>query len=269
MRLVRPALAALFLLAGCKNEKPAVPAPEASATAQAVASASPSASASPTAQARSVSVHDALYEFDYAYPVQAAVIADLRKLLDDDLAAQRSELAKEARDERAAAKSGGFEYRPNGRSYEWKVVTDLPAWLSMSTIAGSYTGGAHPNYYFDTLLWDKRAGQRRDPRDLFTSKEALSRAIRNDFCAALNRERVKRRGEQREPGGMFWDCIDPVGETMILGSSNGKAFNRIGILIAPYEAGPYAEGSYEMTLPVTPAVMALVKPEYRASFAAR
>ena len=56
---------------------------------------------------------------------------------------------------------------------------------------------------------------------------------------------------------------------MILGSSNGKAFDRIGILVAPYEAGPYAEGDYEITLPVTDAVIAAVKPEYRPSFASR
>lgn len=266
MRIVMPAVAALLLLAGCKSEKPAAPAPSASASA--VPTATPSGPPTPLPSARSVSEENALYDFDYAYPVQAAVIPELRKLLDDDLTRQRSELTKEAREERDAAKEGGFEYHPNSRSFEWKVVTDLPAWLSLSTIVGSYTGGAHPNYYFDTLLWDKRAGQRRDPRDLFTSKDALLRVIRKDFCAALDRERIKRRNEQPEPGGMFWDCIDPVAETVILGSAGGKVFNRVGVLVAPYEAGPYAEGSYEVTLPVTAAILATVKPEYRSSFVA-
>ena len=64
----------------------------------------------------------------------------------------------------------------------------------------------------------------------------------------------------------FSDCIDPTDSTIILGSSNGKAFDRIGVLVAPYEAGPYAEGEYEVTLPVNDAVMAAVKPDYRATF---
>jgi hypothetical protein len=55
---------------------------------------------------------------------------------------------------------------------------------------------------------------------------------------------------------------------MILGSGDRQHFTRIGILIGPYEAGPYAEGDYEITLPVTPEVLAAVKPEYRADFAA-
>jgi hypothetical protein len=37
-------------------------------------------------------------------------------------------------------------------------------------------------------------------------------------------------------------------------------------LVPPYEAGPYAEGAYEVTLPVSAAVVAAVKGEYRPSF---
>ena len=66
---------------------------------------------------------------------------------------------------------------------------------------------------------------------------------------------------------MFDQCIDPTASTVILGSSNKQQFDRIGILIAPYEAGPYAEGDYEITLPVTKAVLAAVKPQYRSVFA--
>ena len=46
-----------------------------------------------------------------------------------------------------------------------------------------------------------------------------------------------------------------------------RRFDRIGLLAAPYVAGAYAEGSYEVTLPVTPKVLAAVKPEYKAAFA--
>lgn len=55
--------------------------------------------------------------------------------------------------------------------------------------------------------------------------------------------------------------------TIILGSSNGQQFDRIGVLIAPYQAGPYSEGDYEVTLPVTRAVLAALKPQYRSVFA--
>jgi hypothetical protein len=54
---------------------------------------------------------------------------------------------------------------------------------------------------------------------------------------------------------------------IFLGSAKGKAFDRIGVYYGPYVAGPYAEGDFEFTLPVSPAILAAVKPRYRAAFA--
>jgi hypothetical protein len=37
----------------------------------------------------------------------------------------------------------------------------------------------------------------------------------------------------------------------------------------PYVAGPYAEGDYDISLPVTAEVIAALKPAYRSSFEAQ
>ena len=134
-----------------------------------------------------------------------------------------------------------------------------------------YTGGAHPNSWPESLVWDKTANRRRAVTDLFVSKAALDKAIQPGFCARLDTERAKRRQApvDRNSGDEFDKCIPPSEQTIILGSSNGKAFNRIGVLAAPYNAGPYAEGEYDITVPVTPAVMAAVRSEYRGSFAVK
>jgi hypothetical protein len=152
---------------------------------------------------------------------------------------------------------------------EWKVAAALPAWLSLSQSLSVFEGGAHPNTGFDSLVWDRRAGVERPPLDLFTSPEALDAAIRAPFCDALDRERAARRGEPVDRGGgdEFDACVRPSGQAVVLGSSDRKRFTRIGILVAPYAAGPYAEGSYDITVPVTPAVLQAVKPEFRAAFA--
>ncbi len=55
--------------------------------------------------------------------------------------------------------------------------------------------------------------------------------------------------------------------TLLLGSTNGRAIDRIGLIADPYVAGSYAEGTYEVTLPVTPAILKTVKPAYRSAFA--
>ncbi len=268
--------AAALGLAACSPSSPEAPAAGAGSDAAAPpSSAAPALGAAPAAAAtalpvaaRSLKEENDLYVFAFAYPAAAGAIPALKARLDADLAEQRAGLVATAKEQRAAARKEGFPYNPLGRWTEWKVVTDLPAWLSLSAEVSSYEGGAHPNHGFDALLWDRRAGAARDPLDLFVSKAALSRAIRRDFCRLLDRERARRRGAPVKPGEMFGDCIDPADSTVILGSSSRRAFDRVGVLVGPYEAGPYAEGSYEVTLPVTPAVLAAVKPEYRAGFVA-
>ncbi|HWU02979.1 MAG TPA: hypothetical protein VN222_09605, partial [Novosphingobium sp.] len=119
------------------------------------------------------------------------------------------------------------------------------------------------------LLWNKLARRQVKAVDLFVSKAAFAAAVRAPFCAALNRERSKRRGEKVDPrsGSDFDTCPDPADQVVILGSHGRRAFDRVGILMGPYVAGPYAEGDYEVTLPVTPAIIAAVRPQYRADFA--
>lgn len=267
-------------LAGCEQNAPAPAAKAGAATSATGSPATPSAAASaqasvstPTAAggARTVSEQHDLYSFDYAYPAQAGAIPALKAWLDAELDRERAELVARAKMGRVEARQGGFPYNAYYRATGWDVVTDLPGWLSLSAGIESYEGGAHPNHWPATLLWDKANGKRRAPLDLFVSKQALSQAIRVDFCAAIDRQRTEKRGEKidRTSSDMFTACIDPAEQTVILGSSNRRTFDRIGVLVAPYEAGPYVEGEYEATVPVTAAVLAAVKPEYRASFAVK
>ena len=269
MRAIAPfCLAALALLAAC-GKAPA----EEDAAVEEVESVAPAAPAAPPSPppAKAVSVKEAneLYEFDYAYPAEAAAIPALKALLDADLAEARAKIATQAREGRDMAKEEGFPFNPWSSTHDWRLVTAIPGWVSLSALVGEYTGGAHPNYWFDAVLWDEAAGRRRAATDLFVSKEALSKAIRPAFCHQINTQRAKKRGEPVDPASDYtYDlCLDPVDYVVILGSSDRQAFNRIGVLVPPYEAGPYAEGDYEATVPVTRAVLEAVKPEYRRFFA--
>jgi hypothetical protein len=256
-----------LIAAGCSKEKQGTPASLASQGAP-VPSAAATQPSAPTGGARNEQESNALFEFEYSYPAAAGAIPALKAELDAELERAKAQLAENAKEQQAESRKNGFPFNPLGSWTAWKVVADLPAWLSLSAEVGDFMGGAHPNHGFAALVWDRQANKRRAPVDLFTSKAALSQAIRKDFCAAIDKQRAKKRGEPVQPGSTdeFDRCIDPAASTIILGSTNGKAFDRIGVLVAPYEAGPYAEGDYEVTLPVTPAVMAAVKPEYRATF---
>ncbi len=257
----------LLLLAACVPEKNEAKVPEATTAAATEAAATAAATIAPLA--RKTQERTSSFLFEYNYPAEAAAIPSLVAELEADLAKRRRELAEAAKEGRALAKESDFEFNPYSYTVNWTVVADLPGWLSLTAGAEEYTGGAHPNHWAQALLWDKSADQSRVASDLFISRAALASAIREPFCKALNRERAERRGEpvSADSDDQFDQCIDPTASAVILGSSNKQQFDRIGILIAPYEAGPYAEGEYEITLPVTKAVLAVVKPQYRSVFA--
>lgn len=269
------ALAVLLAASSCTGGKDDSAPAEAAATASAVlpeASGEPSETPTemPAEAGRSVEASNDLYEFSFSYPDAAGAIPKLKDLFDTRIYQEREKLASSSSDDRKAAKKEGFPFHQHSYGAKWQVVTDLPGWLSLSAELYSFSGGAHGMSNFDSLLWDRRAETMRKPRDLFSSTDALRKAIREPFCDALDKERESRRGEpvQRDSGQIFTECIDPVAQTLIFGSSNHETFDRIGILVAPYEAGPYAEGTYEVTLPVTGKVMATLKPQYRNSFSA-
>lgn len=266
------ALIPALLLASC-NQPNEGKVPEPGVTSASVADNSAAVPASPTADpasGRKVSEDNDLYVFDYAYPAAAAAIPTLKAWLDADLDKDRSELIAEATAERAETEKQGFPYRIYSRGHDWKVVAETPGWLSLSSIVSTYTGGAHPNYVFDTILWEKQADQRRAPKDMFVSKEALTKAIQPEFCRQIDEERAEKRGERMKQGSddLFSECLNPADYVIIFGSSDGAAFDRLGVLVPPYEAGPYAEGDYEATIPVDAKILSVIKPEFRSAFAA-
>jgi hypothetical protein len=115
-------------------------------------------------------------------------------------------------------------------------------------------------------VWDREANRAIDPKAMFRSPAALQDAVGEAWCRKLGAERQKKFGEEYTDDG-FFPC-PPIADLVVLvGSSDRQHFNRIGLIAAPYVAGSYVEGEYEVTLPVTPAVLAAVKPEFKAAFA--
>ncbi|MBT0669884.1 DUF3298 and DUF4163 domain-containing protein [Novosphingobium profundi] len=276
--LVSSAVAGLALLvSGCSDKAPSQSAsPSASGAQDTRVPSAPDANApseAPSAEASeappadlSVDVSNDTYEFQFAYPAKAAAIPGLRSWFETRRRTARKELEASASQDKQAAAAQDFPYHAHVYSADWQVVTDLPEWLSLSSEIYTYTGGAHGMSSFDGRLWNRGTDAMLKAADLFTSEDAFSSAVRARFCKALDAQRVKRRGAALVPGDIFSECIEPARQTVLLGSSNGKTFDRIGFEIAPYEAGPYAEGSYEITLPVDAAVMRALKPQYRNSF---
>lgn len=209
-------------------------------------------------------------EFAYSWPAEVSAIpelaAQLQADLDRDLAEQQAEW------EAALAEDFGDCITCISRGYqtEWKVVADLPDWLSLSAELYIYTGGAHGMTGLESLVWDKRNERGFDAAELFVSTVALETALGAKLCDALDRERAKRRGAPVVRDGEWsTDCPGLEDSTVLVGSSNGKTFDRIGIYFGPYTAGAYAEGPYELNFPVTASVLDAVKREYASAFSVK
>jgi hypothetical protein len=209
---------------------------------------------------------EAKRDFAYAWPAEVSAVpalaarfaAERDRLLADQKADWDSALAEFAGQDCPGCVNRAFEK-------EWEVVADLPRFLSLSASFYEYSGGAHGNGAHDALVWDREAASALDPKAMFRP-EALQDALGAAWCKALRTQRMERLSENYSDDG-FFQCPPIADLTVLVGSSSGKTFDRIGLLAAPYVAGSYAEGSYEVTLPVTDKVIAAVKPEYKAAFA--
>lgn len=257
--------AATILLVACSSpsevaERTGVEAEKATAT-------SASATAS-SAKGVSVSEDTELFQFALAYPAQAAAIPALAAKLDGDAKKVRDEMTADAKEYQADAAANGFPFNPYSYSAKWQVVADLPGYLSMSNDFATYTGGAHGMYGVEGYVWDKAKGRGFASAEMFLSPAILGQALGDVLCQSLDKERLERRGGESGGGGTFDDCPGLDEATILVGSSNRRTFDRIGVYFGPYVAGPYAEGAYELDFPMTAAMLDAVKPAYRTAFSA-
>ena len=262
-------IAAAALVAGCNGEaadgaESPTPAPVATPSTDDTAAATLSG-------ARAVSEETDDFLFEYSYPAEAGNIPELARVLDRRLDNTRRELARMSAEAREEAADDGFPYNKYSNNVEWQVVADTPRFLSLSADVSNYWGGAHGNYGMNSLVWDKRAEQSLAPLDMFASTDAFDAAVREAFCEGLDVERSRRRagGPIVDDGTSFTQCPGLDELTLLVGSGGGDALDRLTLYAGPYVAGAYAEGDFQIDLPVTPEVIAALKPEYRDAFAAR
>ena len=280
MRSVAMILVGTVLLAGCSSPEDMAEgagiAAKASTGAEAgAATASASATSSDTASATgadgaefedNADKNGGSREFAYKWPAVVSAIPALAQRFSTERGTALAEQKAEWEDAiKEFAGQDCVSCTSRGYSKEWKVVADLPRYLSLSADVYLYSGGAHGNSAFDALVWDRETGAAIDPKVMFRWEEDMQAALHRPWCTALKAERTRRLGADYAEDETF-GCPDIAQLTVLMGSSNKKTFDRIGLIAAPYVAGSYAEGPYEVTLPVTPAVLAAIKPEYRAAF---
>ncbi|MFC3440935.1 DUF4163 domain-containing protein [Sphingobium rhizovicinum] len=209
----------------------------------------------------------AFLEFSYAYPAQAAAIPFLVDKFGKEAQSSKADALSMAKADSESAKKAGYPFRPHSLETQWRVAADTPRFLSLRSETYVYTGGAHGMTGYDVVLWDKARRRETSVKALMTTPAAFAAAIRDRFCEELDRERVEKRGEPVVRGDDdFTKCIDPMEQVLAPASKDGKLIDGVTVIIGPYSAGPYAEGSYEVALPVDAAMRKAIKTEYQDGF---
>lgn len=269
MKLLVPVL---FLLAACNEQAPV---PEVNTTASAVsnssASSAPSKSeASPAAKAFSAEEETDLYGFKYGWPAEAAAVPQLVARFTKDMEKAKAELISGAKEDREERNGRGYDYHPHETQVSYETAGQSDRLLSLESSVYGFTGGAHGSSGSGSLLWDRKLARELAVSDLLQPGTSWTGAIRQPSCILLNRQREKRRGEPVQPDDLFGDCPKYQDVTVLLSDENGNdRFDHIRVIADQYVAGPYAEGPYEISLPITAAMIERLQADYRASFEPR
>lgn len=211
-------------------------------------------------------------EVDFAWSAEAAQVSALVRRFKADLAREKSQTTSCGKIESEVRVKSGSEAIACSSSTKIATQGETARLLSLSRTYYAFTGGAHGNGATTGLLWDRQRSKEIPFAALFARPGGYGAALRAPYCRALDNERRKRRWPGYQAGIVpeFNSCPKLTDLALIPAASRqGGRLDRIHLVAAPYLAGSYAEGEYDIQLPVTAALIAALKPEYRASFTAK
>ena len=152
---------------------------------------------------------------------------------------------------------------PEGRRWslerEYTSRSLVGRYVSILRADYSFTGGAHPNTYVDTILWDRDARRRISIRPFF--KESADNGPTMTALAKLVRAAVAAEKKAREipldddPDKQFAKAIKPqligIGPVSLAPSTLADKSSGLTFHFSPYAVGAYAEGPYTVFVPWT------------------
>jgi hypothetical protein len=209
-------------------------------------------------------------DIEFSYSTEAAAVPALVRKFRADLAKERSSALSCGKQESTIRIQTGGQAIACSSMTKYTTSGQTARLLSLAKSYYAFTGGAHGNGGTTPLLWDRSLGKEIKFASLFRTPIAYGPPVRAAYCRALGAERRKRRGPDYQPNSMVpeFDACPKFSDLSLI-PSGSPHFRQLHIIAAPYTAGPYSEGEYDIVLPVTPDLLAALKPEYRASFAAQ
>ena len=202
------------------------------------------------------------FEFSYTWPLEAAAIPALDALLREEAMRLRAESRAAAAEMRREFAGSGADRPPYTFEKAWRTDANLDELVALSAVVHTYSGGAHGNAMYDALIWDRSARERIAFEDLFDDPDAALAAMTPPFCSGLQEERARRRESQEGRD----DCPAIADHPVALITGPSGRIETFRVLIEPYAAGSYAEGTYEIDVPISDEVLRLVRARFGMAF---
>nr|WP_314433250.1 DUF3298 domain-containing protein [uncultured Brevundimonas sp.] len=258
-RTLLVAAAVTVTLAACqrRDEKPAAPpATPDKAPATAAANTTPTAYDSKNQYAK----------VKLALPAGVTDKPELQGPLYADAVRELNQFSEGAQADLSEAGAGPNPYE---KSITYSQGGESAKLFSLARTNFEYTGGAHPNQTYASVIWDKGLKKRIGVNDLFRPGADLS-ILDKALCDAANAAKQARSpgSERVSVGGKgMWSCPKASATPFVLtpGSTPGK-IGGITFLFDSYQIGPHSDGDYWLAVPQA-AFRSLLAPAYADEFA--
>ena len=202
--------------------------------------------------------------FTWRAPPELAAYPDLLDRLRDEASASLRDARAQAIRE-ADTHRGDPPRPPLAYDQEWRVAYENEGLMNLVSETYTYMGGAHGNTAYRSIFWDKGDERVVEPPALFVNWPEAQEMLVPRYCEALNDMRETRRGTPVAEGATddFSACPSLAEQPVAFDGRSFEGLSALRVLLAPYEAGPYAEGSYEVEIPADAALLTALKARYR------
>jgi hypothetical protein len=183
-----------------------------------------------------------LLDFRYDWPAEATAVPVLRAELQRRRAAAHAEALANARNSRDGAHDAHLPFHTEMHHQSWSVEARNARYLALTAEIRTDQNGAHPNRDFDALIWDRVRGRARSAASIL-GRRAIAR-LRPVYCSRLSAAIAAH-------GGVPPERCPPLAERPLsfLDRDHDGRFDTLHVLIAPYVAASYADGSFVVDVP--------------------
>jgi hypothetical protein len=179
----------------------------------------------------------ALLDFRYDWPAEAEAIPGLRAELRRRRAAAHDEALAGARETSDSSRDAHVPFYTEMHHQSWSVEARNTRYLALTADVRTDQNGAHPNRDFEALIWDRRRNRPTSVRAVLGP--AVLARLTPAFCSHLDAAVRMHGGEPPSPCPPFADQV-----LSFLDQDGNGRFETVHVLIPPYVAASYADGSF-------------------------